>query len=141
NFEEMLPNSELIKTDGEAKEGIIEEINLVKVLETINKRIEVLLDKDHQIGHSYFLSVKSIADLKSAFKNKIIPLLQEYFFGDYGKIGLVLGSGFVKVKPKENNLFAKFDNSYDASDFTDRNVYHIEDVDENVFEIQSAINE
>lgn len=77
-------------------------INLQNILETINLRIEVLLDRDHTIGHSYFLNVKSKNDLYFVFKNKVIPLLQEYFYGDYSKIGLVLGSGFVKA-PKEND--------------------------------------
>ena len=107
----------------------MEGINLGLVLETLNKRIELLVDKDHQIGHSYFLPVENLKELKSAFQNKIIPLLQEYFFGDYGKIGLVLGSGFVSVKEKENNIFADFNNLYDTSDLADREIYRIENPD------------
>jgi 5-methylcytosine-specific restriction protein B len=60
------------------------------------------------------------------FQNKIIPLLQEYFFGDYGKIGLVLGRGFVEHVQHErgSNVFAEFD--YDeASDLADRLVYRL----------------
>src|SRR5690606_20783560 len=91
SFAEMPPKPELIKTEGKAENGIVNGIDLSVLLETINKRIEKLLDKDHMIGHSYFLSVESLKGLKSAFQNKIVPLLQEYFFGDYGKIGLVLG--------------------------------------------------
>ena len=55
---------------------------------------------------SYFINVNSVDDLKNTFKNNIIPLLQEYFFGDYGKIGLVLGEGFVKAIPQKQNIFA-----------------------------------
>ena len=78
---------------------------LEELLSTINSRIEVLKDREHQIGHSYFMrfvdkdkkrtKVKP-EDLKSVFTDKIIPLLQEYFYGDYEKIRLVVGDGFVK---------------------------------------------
>ncbi|MDB5227003.1 MAG: hypothetical protein JWN78_1196 [Bacteroidota bacterium] len=103
-------------------------INLEDVLRVINKRIEKLLDKDHQIGHSYFMSVKSINDLKRAFQNKIIPLLQEYFFGDYGKIGLVLGAGFVRKKDwdKNEDSFASFEFE-SAANFDEREVFEIID--------------
>ncbi|MCU4173795.1 AAA family ATPase [Carboxylicivirga sp. N1Y90] len=97
SFEEMMPQPELIKDYG-ASEGEIEEIDLVALLHTINKRIEVLVDRDHTIGHSYFMQAATMEDLKLVFKDKIIPLLQEYFYGDYGKIGLVLGKGFVEKK-------------------------------------------
>ncbi len=131
SFEEIPSKPELIATVGKTKNGELGEINLVELLETINKRIEVLLDKDHQIGHSYFLSVSNIQDLKKAFQCKIIPLLQEYFFGDYGKIGLVLGSGFVVTTEKENGkLFANFSKEYDASDYAERIVYRIENVEQ-----------
>nr|WP_324496965.1 hypothetical protein [Haliscomenobacter sp.] len=99
-------------------------INLQKLLETINQRIEKLLDRDHQIGHSYFMSVASLDDLKVAFQNKIIPLLQEYFFGDYGKIGLVLGKGFV-WKKDDSFSFAKFDYYEDAGDLQARDVFEL----------------
>ena len=69
-----------------ATNGIIDEIDLAKLLDKINLRIEKLLDKDHQIGHSFFIAVSNIETLKTVFHNKIIPLLQEYFFGDIGKI-------------------------------------------------------
>jgi Cdc6-like AAA superfamily ATPase len=103
-------------------------INLEKVLRVINTRIEVLLDRDHQIGHSYFLSVNSVSQLKECFKSKIIPLLQEYFYGDYSKIGLVLGSGFVRKKVYDESefSFAAFD-SESSTDFENRDVYEIID--------------
>jgi len=99
-------------------------VNLAELLRTINMRIEKLLDRDHLIGHSYFLEARS--DLHSVFQNKIMPLLQEYFFGDYGKIGLVLGGGFVErvQHARGGNVFAEFD--YDeASDLADRLVYRL----------------
>ncbi len=59
----------------------------------MNQRIEVVLDRDHCIGHANFMSLTSqstIKDLAQIFKQKIIPQLQEYFFDDWGKIDLVL---------------------------------------------------
>ena len=74
----------------------VDGINLQTLLENLNKRIEVLLDKDHTIGHSYFMQVTNIEDLEFVFYNEIIPLLEEYFYSDYEKLQLVLGSEFVK---------------------------------------------
>jgi hypothetical protein len=84
---------------------------LDEVLETINKRIEALLDRDHCIGHSYFIKITNgdIAALAQTFQNKIIPLLQEYFYHDYEKIALILGEGFVEMKEEEVK-FANFKN-------------------------------
>jgi 5-methylcytosine-specific restriction enzyme B len=74
----MLPNYNLKGL----QEGIKEnpEITLSDLLKKINNRIEYLVDKDHLIGHSYFLDVKDIKDLKLKFFNEIIPLLEEYFY-------------------------------------------------------------
>ena len=117
-FEENL--KDLISFDG---------VDLNKLLRTINNRIEKLIDKDHQIGHSYLLNVYSFDELKAAFSNKIIPLLQEYFFGDYSKIGLVLGGGFVSVSDSTTtNLFAEFEDSV-ASDYADKVIYKINDIE------------
>jgi 5-methylcytosine-specific restriction protein B len=120
SFTEVAPNSELLQ----GKE--VEEIELKKLLETINDRIELLIDKDHKIGHSYFLNIKTLEDLKQTFKNKVIPLLEEYFFGDYGKIGLVLGDGFIKLKDDKDKIsFAKnFTEKYeDAENLREKAVY------------------
>ena len=77
------------------------------MLEKINQRIEALVDRDHTIGHAYFFKVKDAVNkeeaLKQVFKDNIIPLLQEYFYGDYSRIGLVLGGGFVEVERRENS--------------------------------------
>lgn len=103
-------------------------INLEELLTTINKRIEKLTDKDHKIGHSYFIHVASLRDLQSAFQFKIIPLLQEYFFGDYGKIGLVLGQDFFEpIEKTDETLFATF-GDYDASGFAERPSYKLRNI-------------
>mgnify|MGYP000884496470 CR=1 FL=1 len=135
SFEEMPPKPELIKQEGKLENGVLETIELDFLLNTINRRIEKLLDKDHQIGHSYFISVANFTDLKSVFQNKIVPLLQEYFFGDYGKVGLVIGKGFFEPVENHENIFADFDD-YDTSSFAERNIYRIKDIgkmDERVF--------
>ncbi|WP_416445709.1 McrB family protein [Leeuwenhoekiella sp. A16] len=100
-------------------------IRLDKILKTINKRIEALLDRDHTIGHSYFLKIIDAENkeeaLKQVFKDNIIPLLQEYFYGDYRKIGLVLGDGFVQSVPLENRaVFAKFNNGNNDVEILER---------------------
>ncbi len=109
-----------------------EEINLMQLLNTINQRIELLIDKDHQIGHSFFINLKNLDELKTTFKNKIIPLLEEYFFGDFGKIGLVLGENFISIKNENNNsgILAKF-SAYEDIDFiTEKKIYQINNCEE-----------
>lgn len=137
-------NSELwtIKDFENINNELFSGINLKSILDTINKRIEKLLDKDHMIGHSYFLIVKSIVDLKCVFQNKIIPLLQEYFFGDYGKIGLVLGSGFLYEYDNQgdDDFFASFD-EYESASLGERKIYHLFDLkDMNDSKFKEAIN-
>ena len=142
SFVEMPPKPQLIKTAGKAPDGIIENIDLVELLVTINKRIEKLTNKDQMIGHSYFLNISELTGLKKVFQNKIIPLLQEYFFGDFGKIGLVLGSDFFAINPNDSDedVFASFE-EYDSSSLIERKVYHMKDVskmDDNSF--KAAVN-
>jgi 5-methylcytosine-specific restriction protein B len=110
------------------------------LLQVINRRIEKLLDKDHLIGHSYFLNISSIEDLQHTFYRNIIPLLQEYFFGDFGKIGLVLGTGFVEIDKKTGD-FADFSGYADNAELDERWIYRIKkesELEEGGFE--SAIN-
>ncbi|MDR2221825.1 MAG: AAA family ATPase [Flavobacteriaceae bacterium] len=121
-FEEMMPNYEVIESENSLG------IDLREVLETINARIEVLLDRDHLIGHSYFLGVDSIATLMARFKNNIIPLLQEYFYGDYGKIGLVLGKGFVTKAEGMKVSFASFD--YDSEMYRGKTTYTLKPIED-----------
>ena len=100
-------------------------VNLQNLLTKINKRIEVLIDRDHMIGHSYFMDVLDLDQLKSAFENKIIPLLQEYFYGDYGKIGLVLGKNFVTITAKEDDVFTDF--KYVGKEELNQPIYKLSD--------------
>ncbi|MBB1542043.1 MAG: AAA family ATPase [Flavobacteriaceae bacterium] len=112
----------------------VENVDLSKLLETINKRIEVLIDKDHQIGHSYFIGIEDLDGLRRTFKDKIIPLLEEYFYGDFGKIGLVLGGAFIKLA--ENQVAFPKNFKYEEGFLEDKKIYHItfsKDWDEKVF--------
>ncbi|MDG0973345.1 MAG: AAA family ATPase [Crocinitomicaceae bacterium] len=96
-FEEMLPNPSLLKEQ-------IDGISLEKLLTTINERIEVLVDRDHTIGHAYFMEVKSIDTLRNVFANKVIPLLQEYFYGDYAKMEMVIGPDFFNKEKRTKKV-------------------------------------
>lgn len=104
SFIEMMPNEKVFEklnfTDSYDRKGIMQKIN---------QRIEVLLDRNYTLGHSYFIK----EDFKNSFENEIIPLLQEYFYNDYGKIGLVLGKGFVREKAitakNDKSIFADFE--------------------------------
>ena len=129
SFREMPPKPELIKTVGSLKStnGKLGDIDVVKILKTINNRIEKLIDKDHKIGHSYFLNISSKQDLVDTFRDKVIPLLEEYFFGDFGKISLILGSSFISKESADGVTFAT-SNDYDpsiANDLLERSVYEI----------------
>jgi len=87
-FVEVLPRPDILRN------VFIEGVDISEMLETLNKRITVLLDREHVIGHSYLLALKydpSLETLAGVFKKAIIPLLQEYFYDDYHKIQLVLG--------------------------------------------------
>lgn len=103
-FKEMLPDPEVLA-------GIsVGTISVEQMLDRMNRRITVLYDREHTIGHAYFLPLKqnnSITVLADIFKNKIIPLLQEYFYEDYEKIRLVLGDNQVKEDAKQFILAKK----------------------------------
>ncbi|MEA5130157.1 MAG: AAA family ATPase [Proteiniphilum sp.] len=110
------------------------DVNLSSLLRTINQRIEVLIDKDHQIGHSYFIGIKNLDDLRCTFRDKIIPLLEEYFYGDFGKIGLVLGGEFIKEEENKAKFPKNF--TYENDFLEDKKVYRftpVDDWDESVF--------
>ena len=108
SFVEMLPNPS--KLQGK----IIDGVDLKLLLETMNERIEVLVDRDHTIGHAFLIDIKSIDELRNAFANKIIPLLQEYFYGNYRKMEMVIGSAFFKITEANKVKFAVQSEDYDA---------------------------
>lgn len=132
-FVEMMPNPALvnvvivdngnnIKVDGK-------KLNVKEILETMNKRIEYLYDREHTIGHSFFMKLNEselMDDLKNVMLNSVLPLLQEYFYDDYNKIRLVLGDNqkagnepcFVaKKNDNKNDLFGATDEINDTEVF------------------------
>ena len=107
-FVEMMPDSKHHRISMD-----IEGVNCQELLAAMNKRIRFLLDREHQIGHTYFMDVKRVEgkdSLEATFKNKIIPLLQEYFYDNWEKIDLALNrNGFVHEIPFESDLFTNSD--------------------------------
>ena len=123
----MTPNPKVLKDENITCGNV----DIPKLLDTINLRIEKLLDKDHCIGHSYFFKLKKDSSLKmlqSIFNDNIIPLLQEYFYGDFGKIGLVLGKSFVKESNSSNDVFHNNFTYEDRDLLLERKVYEFTDV-------------
>ena len=120
SFVEMQPDPKILSDEKYVK---YKKVDLSKLLETINQRIEMLIDKDHQIGHSYFIGIEDLEDLRRTFKDKIIPLLEEYFYGDFGKIGLVLGGEFIKLA--ENQVAFPENFEYEKNFLEDKKIYHI----------------
>jgi 5-methylcytosine-specific restriction protein B len=96
-----MPNLDVLKDMG-LSNIIIDnkELDVAKMLETMNKRIEYLFDREHTIGHAFFTGLKGLKDkdalnkLATIFSENVIPLLQEYFYDDYEKIRLVLADNF-----------------------------------------------
>lgn len=122
SFVEMMPDTEVLKDikievpempDTVDKKAGKSTIDIQKLLEIINQRIEVLYDREHTIGHAYFCGLKKTATLdglKNVFKKSVLPLLQEYFFDDYEKIAMVLGDN---QKRNRNYKFIVEDNGKD----------------------------
>lgn len=134
---EMMPNpSEL---EGLEVQGT--KINLKNMLEQINKRIEFLYDREKTIGHAFFLSEDkenqgfiTLEQLKGIFQNKIIPLLQEYFYNDYALIQAVLNSNRMieKTEEKTGKLFA-IDSLVNELDLENKPNYKIADLKSDIW--------
>ena len=89
-FVEMMPDSSLVDRE-------VDGVHLGRLLDAMNERIRFLRDREHQIGHTYFLEVRGLDGLRAVFQKQILPLLQEYFYDDWAKIAAVLGNnGFVE---------------------------------------------
>ena len=87
-FEEMAPDTSVEAfRQAEADTGL----PLAAVLNAMNRRIEYLVDRDHRIGHAFFIGCETKAQVDAVMRDKVIPLLQEYFFDDWNRLAAVLG--------------------------------------------------
>ena len=122
-FVEMMPDTDILKN------VTVEGVEIAPILKKINERITFLYDREHTIGHAFFIKLigsPNINTLGSIFEKSIIPLLQEYFYEDYQKIQLVLGDNgkvdastkFIKDEEvKVKNIFKE--NKENAVDVVD----------------------
>ena len=105
SFEEMMPDTNILREIGADRvEADGQVLDVAAMLDIINRRIEFLYDREHTIGHAFFTGLKNdptIDNLAKIFEKSIIPLLQEYFYEDYGKIQLVLGDDGKMNKDKQ----------------------------------------
>ncbi|EIJ7328811.1 AAA family ATPase [Campylobacter jejuni] len=133
-FIEMMPDVSKLSMDCEG-------INLQELLKAINTRIEYLLDREKTIGHAFFVSVENLEDLKKVFQNKIIPLLQEYFYNDYALINAVLNDNGMIFEDKKDDKYLQKIKNLDSVN-SERSIYNIASFDDKIWdkiEIYQAI--
>lgn len=127
-FREMLPNPQVLA------DVMVEDLSISAMLTRMNQRIAVLYDREHTIGHAYFMKLRdnpTVETLAEIFRNNIIPLLQEYFYEDYEKIRLVLGDPL--KADTETQFITACENDYAALfggvdiGLDDSNTYEIND--------------
>ena len=107
-FKEMMPDTAVLKDIN------VDGISIADMLSRMNKRIAVLYDREHTIGHAYFIPLRdnpTVEQLSEIFENAIVPLLQEYFYEDYEKIRLVLGDN--NKENKEEQFIVSTENDYE----------------------------
>ena len=105
DFIEKMPDPGVVRDEV----GEIGSIDVASLLEIMNRRIEFLYDREHTLGHAFFLNIGTIGGLKAVFENKIIPLLQEYFYEDYEKTQAVLNDTqqiYIVQVNDESDLFS-----------------------------------
>ena len=128
---EMQPKPELLQIDEKKPKYL--SIDLKQLLETINRRVEFLLDRDHRIGHSFFMKIRGnseqeeLNNLRTVMKNEIIPLLEDYFYGDLNKVAMVLGTTLIRKTDTLSFSRVCFDTG-DRLDLPDKNLWEKADI-------------
>lgn len=113
-FVAMMPDASLLDGVNIVDKSV--SVNIGQMLRVINERITFLYDREHTIGHAFFMKLVqggTVSDLAEIFKKSVVPLLQEYFYEDYEKIRLVLGDSakkdkdaqFIQAKDISEDLF------------------------------------
>jgi Cdc6-like AAA superfamily ATPase len=97
-FIELKPNPGLLE------DKQIEGVSLAPLLINLNQCITALIGRDYQIGHSYFINITSLAELRFAWYHRVIPLLQEYFYHDSTRLKVVIGNEFMEEIEINSNL-------------------------------------
>lgn len=124
-FVEMMPDVSKLSND-------YKDVNLQELLKAINTRIEYLLDREKTIGHAFFIGVENLEDLKKVFQNKIIPLLQEYFYNDYTLISAVLNDNGMIEKCERNEKYLQKIKNLDNVD-SEKIIYNIASFDNEIW--------
>ena len=125
DFEEYPPDTSLLDFE-------VEGVHVGRLLDAINERLLRLYDRDHRIGQAYLLPLRenrTLVELRSIFKHRLLPLLQEYFYSDWAKIGLVLGARFVREVPMKATAFAAGFDDPRLMDLQDRKIYSLVEVE------------
>jgi 5-methylcytosine-specific restriction protein B len=118
-FKELMPNTSLGELKALGKDGV----DVGRMLSVMNRRIEALFDREHMIGHAYFINQSCLSDV---FKRRVIPLLLEYFFEDWSKVRAVLADDqtdepseqFILEKKVNDGLFANGSKQHAKSVFS-----------------------
>ena len=97
-FRELMPDPGLLDED-------VDGIPLRRMLTLLNERIEYLFDREHQIGHAFFMNRSTRTEIDRVMRNKVIPLLQEYFYEDWAKVAMVLGDA--KAEPGKGSFITR----------------------------------
>jgi 5-methylcytosine-specific restriction protein B len=117
-------------------------IDVPRMLAVINQRVEALYDRDHCIGHAYFTALAQVPDgderlvaLSQVFSNRILPLLEEYFFEDWQKIRLVLADNqkpdiakfVIESQNHEDDMTRLFGSDHGLDSYTTKRRYVVQE--------------
>ena len=124
-FEELMPDTKALRNNFR-ENSVSDGENYAKILEKINEKIigkgaedekqKKIQFRDRQIGQSYFWNVKNDGDLQDVMKYDIIPLLQDYFYGDYDEIRNVLGEKIIGDDNRPTSLVSQRDKARNLKD-------------------------